>query len=90
MQFEETDVIKKEAKRFLKYKYFTMEVQRMRDVKTKIIIMGAIGSTGTISKSSLKHLSNITGKGDIERLPPAATLDITCAVNCNYTIVATL
>jgi len=42
------NVIKKEAEKILKYKDLAIEVQRMWNVKTKPVIIGA---TGTVSKS---------------------------------------
>jgi len=44
------NVIKKEAEKILKYKYLTIETQRMWNVKTSVIPV-IIGATGTISKS---------------------------------------
>jgi len=41
-------VIKKEAEKILKYKDPTIEIQRMWNVKTKVISV-IIGATGTIS-----------------------------------------
>jgi hypothetical protein len=43
------NVIKREAKKILKYKYLTIETQRMWNVKTKGISV-IIGATGAISK----------------------------------------
>jgi uncharacterized protein (DUF1499 family) len=43
------NVIKKEAEKILKYKDFTVERQRMWNVKTKVIPV-IIGATGTILK----------------------------------------
>ena len=43
------NVIKKEAKNILKCKDLTEEIQRMWNVKTKVIPV-IIGATGTISK----------------------------------------
>ena len=57
-QSQETDMIKKEAENILKYKDLTIEIQRMWNVKTKVIPV-IIGATGTISKSFRKYMSNI-------------------------------
>jgi hypothetical protein len=45
------NMIKKEAEKILKYKDLTIEIQRMWNVKTKVIPV-IIGATGTISRSS--------------------------------------
>ena len=42
-------MIKKEAQKILKYKDLTIEIQRVCNVKTKVIPV-IIGATGTISK----------------------------------------
>jgi hypothetical protein len=47
------NVIKKEAEKILRYKDLTIEIQRMWNVKTKVIPV-IIGATGTISKSFRK------------------------------------
>jgi len=47
------NVIKKEADKILKYKDLTIEIQRMWNVKTKVMPV-IIGATGTISKSFRK------------------------------------
>jgi hypothetical protein len=49
LQFRETNVIRKEAEKILKYKDLTIETQRMWNVKSKVIPV-IIGATGTISK----------------------------------------
>ena len=54
-------MIKKEAKKILKYEDLTIEIQRMWDVKTTVIPV-IIGTTGTISKSFRKYLSNTPGQ----------------------------
>jgi len=54
------NVIKKEAEKILKYKDLTIEIQRMWNVKTKVIPV-ITGATGTISKSFRKYVSNIPG-----------------------------
>jgi len=43
------NVIKKEAEKILEYKDLTIQIQRMWNVKTKVIPV-IIGATGTISK----------------------------------------
>jgi hypothetical protein len=58
------NVIKKEAEKFLKYKDLTIEIQRMGNVKTKVIPV-IIGATGTISKSFRKYVSNIPGNHEV-------------------------
>jgi len=52
------NVIKKEADKILKYKDLTIEIQRMWNVKTKVIPV-IIGATGAISESFRKYVSNI-------------------------------
>jgi len=61
------NVIKKEAKKILKYKDLTIEIQRMWNVKTKVIPV-LIGATGTISKSFRKYVSNIPGNHEFKEL----------------------
>ena len=46
-------MIKRESEKVLKYKDLTVEIQRMWNVKTKVIPV-IIGVTGTISKSFRK------------------------------------
>jgi len=67
------NVIKKEAKKILKYKDLTIEIQRMWNVKTKVIPV-VIGATGTISRSFRKYVSNIPGKHEVEELQKTAIL----------------
>ena len=61
------NVIKKEADKILKYIDLTIEIQRMWNVKTKVIPV-IIGATGTISKSFRKYVSNIPGKHEVKEL----------------------
>jgi len=64
-------IIIKEAKKILKYKDLTIEIQRMWTVKTKAIPV-IIGATGTISKSFRKYVSNILGKHEVKELKKTA------------------
>jgi len=70
---EDRNVIKKEAERILKYKDLTIEMQRMWNVKTKVIPV-IIGATGTISKSFRKYVNNIPGNHEVKRLQKTAIL----------------
>jgi len=67
------NVITKEAKKILKYKDLTIEIQLMWNVKSKVIPV-IIGATGTISKSFRKYVSNITGKHEVKELQKTAVL----------------
>ena len=69
----ERNVFKKETEKILKYKELTIEIQRMWNVKTKVIPV-IIGATGTISKSFRKYVSNIPGKHEVKELQKTATL----------------
>ena len=64
-------MIKKEAENILKYKDLTIEIQRMWNVKTKVIPV-IIGATGTISNSFRKYVSNIPGKHEVKKLQKTA------------------
>jgi hypothetical protein len=61
------NVIKKEAEKILKYKDLTTKIQRVWNVKTKVIPV-IIGTTGTISKSLKKYMSNIPGNHKVKEL----------------------
>ena len=63
------NVIKKGTEKILKYKDLTIEVQRMWNVKTKVIPV-IIGATGTISKSVRKYVSSIPGNHEVNLLAP--------------------
>ena len=58
-------MIKKEAEKILKYEDLSIEIQRMWNVKTKVIPV-IIGANGTISKSFRKYVSDITGKHEVK------------------------
>jgi hypothetical protein len=64
------NVIKKEAEKILKYKEVTIEIQRMWNVKTRVIPV----ITGTISKSFRKYVSSIPGNHEVRELKKTATL----------------
>ena len=57
----------------LKYKDLTIEIQRMWNLKTKVIPV-IIGATGTVSKSFRKYVSNIPGKHELKELQKTAIL----------------
>jgi hypothetical protein len=57
----------------LKYKDLTIEIQRMRNVKTRVIPV-IIGATGTVSKSFRKYVSNIPGNHEVRELQKTAIL----------------
>jgi len=66
-------IIENEADKILKYKALTIEIQRMWNVKTKIIPI-ITGATGTISKSFRKCVSNIPGKHEVKEPQKTAIL----------------
>jgi hypothetical protein len=68
------NVIKKEAEMVLKYKDLTTVIQRMWNVKARVIPV-IIGATGTISKPFRKYVSNIPGNHDVRELQKTAILD---------------
>jgi len=61
------NVIKKEAENILKYKDLIIDIQRMWNVKAKLILI-ITGVTGTISESPGHYLSNIPEKHEIQAL----------------------
>ena len=67
------NVIKKEAENILKYKDLTVEIQRMWNVKTKVIPV-ITGATGTISKTFRKYVNNIPGNHEVKELQKTAIL----------------
>jgi hypothetical protein len=64
----------KKTEKILKYKDLTIEIQRMWNIKTKVIPV-IIGVTGSISKSFRKYVSNIRVKHEVKELQKTATLD---------------
>ena len=66
-------MIKKEAEKILKYEDVTIVIQRMWNVKTKVIPV-IIGATGTISKLFRQYVSNIPGKHEVKELQKTAIL----------------
>ena len=58
---EDRSVNKKEAEKILKYKNLTIEIQRMWNIKTKMIPV-IIGATGTISESFRKHVETMKSR----------------------------
>jgi hypothetical protein len=64
-------VIKKEAKRIIKYKDITTEIPRVWNVKTSMLPV-IIVATGTISKPFRKYLNNIAGRQDSKKLGETA------------------
>jgi hypothetical protein len=67
------NVIKKEAEKILKYKDLRIEIQRMWNVKARVIPV-IIGATGTISKSLRKYVKSIPGKHEVRELQKTAIL----------------
>ena len=67
------NVIKKEAEKILKYKDLTIEIQRIWNIKTKVIPV-IIEATGTISKSFRKYVGNIPGKHEVKELQKTVIL----------------
>jgi len=65
------NAIKKEAEKILKYNDLTIEIQRMWNVKTRVIPV-ITGATGTFSKSFRKYVSDIPGNYDIKELQKTA------------------
>ena len=70
---EEKNLIKKEAAKTLKYKDLIIEFQHMWNVEAKLILV-IIGTTGTISRSLRRYLSNTPGKHEIKELQKTVIL----------------
>jgi hypothetical protein len=67
------NAIKKEAEKILKYKELKIEIERMWNVKARVIPV-KVGATGTISKSFRKYASNIPGNHEVRELQKTAIL----------------
>ena len=57
----------KKAENILKYKDLTIEIQRMYNVKARVIPV-IMGANGTIAKSLSQDLSNTLGKHEIKEI----------------------
>jgi len=64
---------KKKAKKIVKCKDLSIEVECLWNVKTKVTPV-ITGATGTISKLYRKYLSNVLGKHEIKELQKTALL----------------
>ena len=73
LRSRETNVIKKEAEKVLKYKDLTIEIQGMWKVKIRLKPV-IIAATGTISKSFRKYICNIPGNHEVKELQKTAIL----------------
>jgi hypothetical protein len=63
----------KETEKILKYKDLTIEIQRMWNVKARVIPV-ITGATGTISRSFKKYVSDIPGNHDFKELQKTVIL----------------
>ena len=60
-------MIRKKVESILQYKFLTLEIQHMWNVKGKVIPI-IIGATGTISKSLKQYLNSKPRKHEIKEL----------------------
>jgi hypothetical protein len=67
------NVIKNEAKKILKHKDLIIEIQRMWNVKAKVIPI-IFGATGPISESLRQYMSNISEEHEIKELQKTTIL----------------
>ena len=66
------NLVNKGAEKILNYTDLIIEIQRLWNVKAKVIPVKR-GASRTISKSLRKYLNNITGENDIKELPKKKT-----------------
>jgi hypothetical protein len=66
-------VIQKEAEKILKYKDLTIEIQRMWNLKTGVILV-IVEATGNISKSLRKYVSTVPENHGVKELQKTAKL----------------
>ena len=69
------NVVRKEAEKKLKYKSLCIEMQRMWNLKCKIVPV-ITEATGIVTRSLKKNLENIPGKHSIDSLQKTAILGI--------------
>jgi hypothetical protein len=67
------NMIQKEAEKILKYKDLTKEIQRLWNVKPRMVSV-IIVATGTISKSFRIYVSTIPGNHEVKELQKTAIL----------------
>jgi hypothetical protein len=65
------NVITEQTEKILKYKNIIIEIQRMWNVKTKVVPV-ITGATGTMSKPLRQYLRNIPGEHEIKELQQTA------------------
>ena len=67
------NIVQKEAEKKLKYKSFCIEIQRMWNLKCKIVPV-IIGAIGIVTRSLRKNLEAVPGKHSIDSLQKTAIL----------------
>jgi hypothetical protein len=80
LQFQDTKDEIKKAVKILKYKDLSTEIQRMWNIKAKLIPV-IIWATGTTSKSFKQYLSNTLGKykiKEVQKKQPHWALHLYC------------
>jgi hypothetical protein len=63
----DTNVIEKEDEEIVKYQDLTIEIQRMWNIKTKVIPV-IRGTNGNQSESFIQYVSNKPGKHEIKKI----------------------